>query len=646
MRKTKSILLFILCLNFSVYGQQDTTHKGYSLNLLSELYLQGKITGKIYMDTVLATVNIDFANNVRYTSKELALHLALFRELAWNEKKLSSYKDRYYFTLANNAMLRNKGGEAVYFMDKVEKIMKEQHRESLFVLAQKIHFLSTNSSFNKTVKVYERNQKEIREYIDKYKQGTAVNPMDPTIFYLLNSVGHAYSILKDSANTAAIIQLAQELKQVYFKKDSNSNNAAIVDQMVAYIEYYQAEMDKPNLRKAYPVIQRLERIPDAYSGITPAWKAMMLANLINIKAHYFVGIGNQDSAAMYIDKLGKSFDVTLDKGVLLNVLNADLFLIKKDYKNAYYTLKKAFQGEDSLYVTLADNMDELLYTHIESEFNKMEAEKTEKENAQKTKWIISIAFVLAVAVLVIYLRMQRKARIARLNIEHLNNLANIQVATMEEIKVNAVNEEQKRLGRDLHDGLSSLIAGIKNQVALLLLDTQEDTYKVKLQRIQQQVTEAYETARNKSHEWFYDGEELRDVLLATRIKTFVDSVLPDSQYEKEIHIDEHSLNQISIDLRIEILRIIQEAATNIIKHAKAKKVELLIYEEAGCILLDIKDDGKGFSLKSALQKKLSMGLQSMTDRVQANHGTLHIESGSSGTEIHVSIPLPGYTTTI
>lgn len=93
-------------------------------------------------------------------------------------------------------------------------------------------------------------------------------------------------------------------------------------------------------------------------------------------------------------------------------------------------------------------------------------------------------------------------------------------------------------------------------------------------------------------------------------------------------------------MRITFLRIIQEGLTNIIKHAKASLVEIVIYEENQKIILSMKDNGLGFELQKS-KKKSTIGLNSIERRVQELRGTITISSESSGTEIIVEIPVRG-----
>lgn len=96
--------------------------------------------------------------------------------------------------------------------------------------------------------------------------------------------------------------------------------------------------------------------------------------------------------------------------------------------------------------------------------------------------------------------------------------------------------------------------------------------------------------------------------------------------------------RVSADTRIVLLRIIQEAITNIIKHAKARNVNILIYEEQNNLLLIINDDGRGLG-EQKLDNASIMGIQSIQRRAKLLNGELDIRSDGNGTEIIVTIPL-------
>lgn len=202
----------------------------------------------------------------------------------------------------------------------------------------------------------------------------------------------------------------------------------------------------------------------------------------------------------------------------------------------------------------------------------------------------------------------------------------------------AIRDEQQRLGQDLHDNLSASIVSIKHQLEALTIDAEDSYLKSKLEVLQKELMSAYETARNKSHEWFYAAEKQQEQSFEQQIKTLTDSALPDSRYTKNILIDDGSLQHIHMDARITLLRVVQEAITNIIKHAKAKTVHILVYEEANNLILTIKDDGKGMGDAIQNHSRSNIGLQSVRRRVQYLNGDMEIHSDTAGTELTITVP--------
>jgi signal transduction histidine kinase len=93
-----------------------------------------------------------------------------------------------------------------------------------------------------------------------------------------------------------------------------------------------------------------------------------------------------------------------------------------------------------------------------------------------------------------------------------------------------------------------------------------------------------------------------------------------------------------------LYRIVQEALTNVSKHAGATQVTIQLRLEGGRVRCSIRDDGRGFDVTTALSRhgERGLGLLGIQERVAALHGTLAIRSApGQGTELQVTIPLEG-----
>jgi len=97
------------------------------------------------------------------------------------------------------------------------------------------------------------------------------------------------------------------------------------------------------------------------------------------------------------------------------------------------------------------------------------------------------------------------------------------------------------------------------------------------------------------------------------------------------------------ELEIALYRIVQEALTNVAKHAGAKKVSVLMGIRNSSIVAIVEDNGKGFDVRSILAsrtKEKKLGLYGMQERASLIGGVLTIEADpGKGTTIFVEVPL-------
>jgi two-component system NarL family sensor kinase len=108
-----------------------------------------------------------------------------------------------------------------------------------------------------------------------------------------------------------------------------------------------------------------------------------------------------------------------------------------------------------------------------------------------------------------------------------------------------------------------------------------------------------------------------------------------------------SLNSknLTTEQELTFFRILQESLNNIQKHASAKRVRVMLYEEDGNVLFSIEDDGCGFNMQDIDRIELresmrGLGLVSMRERVSNLNGQFEIVSNiSEGTKVLVAVPL-------
>ncbi len=203
----------------------------------------------------------------------------------------------------------------------------------------------------------------------------------------------------------------------------------------------------------------------------------------------------------------------------------------------------------------------------------------------------------------------------------------------------AREEEQKRIARDLHDGvgqcLSSLNFGLQ---AAKRTATQPATLET-LVELQEMLANAMEDVQRMTR-------KLRPPLLdELSLSSALQRLANDTSDIAEILVDfeGNSLRnrRFSNDLETTLFRIAQESLNNIVKHAAAKAVEMSLSVHDQQVELCIRDDGCGFDTKKILAAPdgSGWGLLGMKERAELAGGTLSIESTpGQGTTITVCFP--------
>jgi signal transduction histidine kinase len=104
------------------------------------------------------------------------------------------------------------------------------------------------------------------------------------------------------------------------------------------------------------------------------------------------------------------------------------------------------------------------------------------------------------------------------------------------------------------------------------------------------------------------------------------------------------LERLPAGVETTIFRFVQESLTNVAKHAKASRVEILLRHDPQGVQCSVRDDGAGFDTEEVLSRKGSrgLGLVGIRERVESVNGTVSIHSlPGMGTDLLVTIPLGG-----
>jgi signal transduction histidine kinase len=203
-------------------------------------------------------------------------------------------------------------------------------------------------------------------------------------------------------------------------------------------------------------------------------------------------------------------------------------------------------------------------------------------------------------------------------------------------------QERTLLAQEIHDGLAQLIGSIR----LWAEDAQLSLKEEKLRDVENAIDKIEHTARDAYSSIREEMLGLRDTILPG--KNFI-SVLSEylKRYQRQWGIETrlnyqngHRLDDklpISAMAEIQLLRIIQEAVTNVRRHAEATHVFVSIVEDDDHLLISIRDDGKGFNPDETRDGNL--GLRIMNERAASIGGEIDIKTQTDqGTEMKIKIP--------
>ena len=208
--------------------------------------------------------------------------------------------------------------------------------------------------------------------------------------------------------------------------------------------------------------------------------------------------------------------------------------------------------------------------------------------------------------------------------------------------IEAQEDERRRISRELHDQIGQILTAIK----MNLHTVNNVHYTSEIGSYVKDNIEAVDEALRLVRDLSVDLRPpvLDDFGLVTALCWYVDRYTRRTGLKVDVVIELPDPNQrFSRDLETACFRIAQEGLTNVVRHAQAGQAWLSLVKEGNVLLLSVKDDGKGFDLKSLRKqapRAATLGLVGMQERAHAAGGTIEIKSAiSEGTEVRFSVSL-------
>jgi len=193
--------------------------------------------------------------------------------------------------------------------------------------------------------------------------------------------------------------------------------------------------------------------------------------------------------------------------------------------------------------------------------------------------------------------------------------------------VTAQDEERRRIARTLHDDLIQTLAAVK----LRLTPHKERLGAVAYAEVCEIVDRSIEQTRNLAYS--VRPPLLDDLGLIPSLERLAESVA--AEHEIAVDVDVRRFTRPQVGIESLLFYVAQEAMLNVVRHANATHVRLILRSEGGVLRLVIQDDGIGCKPDS-LQ---GLGLRGIRERVEVSGGAFSIRLGpSGGTIVTVEVP--------
>jgi signal transduction histidine kinase len=201
----------------------------------------------------------------------------------------------------------------------------------------------------------------------------------------------------------------------------------------------------------------------------------------------------------------------------------------------------------------------------------------------------------------------------------------------------ALVAERGRLARELHDAMSQSLFSLQlsAETASRLLRTDAERAEAELDTVQQLARQIVAELRSVV-EGLRPADLERDGLVAVLRSQFA---IAGRAHGVAVEVDAADVPELDPDDEHQVLRIVQEAVTNALRHAKAARVVVTLADERGALVARVTDDGVGFDPSARVLRARRLGLTSMQDRAEALGGTLFIDSTPGrGTTVELRVP--------
>src|SRR6202166_4720827 len=200
------------------------------------------------------------------------------------------------------------------------------------------------------------------------------------------------------------------------------------------------------------------------------------------------------------------------------------------------------------------------------------------------------------------------------------------------------DQERRRIARDLHDGVGQELAVAKMVLDKMLLQKPANSRDETWTQASNIVDRAIQQVRTMSH--LLHPPLLDEVGLLSALSWYVEGLSKRSGIETSLEVQPADFPRLSSEVETAVFRIVQEALTNVFRHAGAHKVGISLTQNNGLIVVAVRDDGKGIGKKIVDMEpgSVGVGIGGIKQRAREFGGELRLSNANPGTLVELLIP--------
>lgn len=278
-----------------------------------------------------------------------------------------------------------------------------------------------------------------------------------------------------------------------------------------------------------------------------------------------------------------------------------------------------------------DKINELTKTGLRKELVLQKQESAIKQKNATILIIVILALLLSLTGFAFYKKKQ---------IEQKRVFETAQAKQREDLAkavIEAEESERKRIAGDLHDGIGQLFSAVKMNLNGLLerVDLPKTEDKFLAEKTLALVEESCKEVRVLSHKMMPNF--LLKSGIASDIRSFIEKI---DEQKLKIHFESIGFkDQLEFNEEVILYRVIQELINNVIKHANANELGLILEKNSNQISVILTDNGVGFNYEEGKAKD-GLGLKNILIRVAYLKGNIQFSPNKpSGTKVQITIPI-------